>query len=186
MIMPDKTYRARKPGDEETLTPAVIWQIICDINEGNPDPVQARRLLEYFVKITEKGIDKRITNGGLFNFIRDAIKQYLDNPKNGELERLLGLKQAKKRPLNTDKQTQLAWAVLEYLLQGKNRTRAIECVSDDSHVNERNIGKYWDKYKYQALMFEACKRANESTDKKAKWNGKETIILKKYYGEFII
>jgi hypothetical protein len=183
--MLDKTYKVWEPGDEEALTPAVIYSIICDIREGNPDPDQARRLLEYFVKVTEGNIDKRITDGGLFTFIRDAIKQYLDNPKNGELERLLGLKLANKRPLNTHKQMRLAWAVLENLLQGKNRAKAIKSVSDNFHVNERSIGKAWDKHKHTALTFETAKRANESTDKKAKLNDKERIILKKYYGKFI-
>lgn len=176
-------FKAWEPSDADELTPAVIHQIVCDIEDGNPDPDQAKRLLQHFVACIEGA---HPLPQPLLKHLTQAMTAYLKAPKDGELERLLGLKLARKRPTSTTRRNhQIAWDVLALRLKGHTLESASGELADRYHIGDNKIRDIWAEYKGMALNLEAVSRAHESPDSKAHWNDEEVRQLKKIYGAAI-
>lgn len=181
-------FKAWKPSDADELTPAVIHQIVCDIEDGNPDPEQSKRLLRYFVDHTNPGSGSGLSElpQPLLRYLWNAFTAYLNDPEAGKLEKLLGLKLPRKRPnIREQRDHQIAWDVLDLRLKGLTLEEASAELVDKYHIGSNKIRDIWAKHKGMAFDFEAISRAHESPDSKIRWNDDEVRRLKKIYGKAI-
>lgn len=172
-----------EPADEKNLTPSVIFQIAWQIREGKQDPDQARRLLRHFVEVTESDQPHgKVIPRPLLEFLRSAFAEYLKDPNEGRLERLLGLVRPKERPaIREGNHHKIARDVLRERLSGKTLNVAADFVAEHWHMHQSRIKDIWAKYKFLALDFEAASRALASEDKQARWTEAESKRLRKIY-----
>jgi hypothetical protein len=171
-----------EPSDSDNLTNSVIFQITQDISSGKADPEQAKRLLKLFGDCSNWA-EAAMLPDELFKFFKDAIKGYLDNPKNGGLESGLGLRRTKGAPQkNRNRNHQIAWKVLQGMLAGKSLEGVSFDLVDVFKIPDNKIRDIWAANKAQALDFEAVYRTNKAKDKKTIWNSEEKTKLRKIYG----
>lgn len=174
-----------EPNDAEELTRSVINLINWDIREGNPDPVQSRRVLQYFMEYTDN--DRVSLPREVFDFLRMGIAAYLANPRDGVLERALGLRKKRNRPKEMERRNhQIAWDVLRERLKGSALRHACIEVASKYHIGDNKISDIWAKHKGDVLCFESMNRVLDSENRKALWSEPEVARLKKIYGAGII
>jgi hypothetical protein len=181
MCTDDKSeLESRGNADEDELTPGVICQIVSDIRGGNADPEQARRLLWHFLDCTERGRpDQKVLPDPLLEFFRHVFAVYLKEPRPGKLEKLLGLRHRRGRPINpetAENYHMIAWEVLRRYLEGNSVSNAVLDASVKFDYHERNVLEIWKDHKRVALNLEAMSRALEASDKKAQWTDEEKNV----------
>lgn len=174
-----KDWKTWEPSDADELTPAVVQQIVCDVEDGNPDPEQAKRLLHNFVECTKQ---RRPYSEPLLRHLANAFAGFLEDSRDGNLERLLGLRSPSNRPSeNTRRDHQMAWDVLTRVLNGETVTRATTMLAT-KQLGPREFEKAWLKHKALALTLEKITRIENSPDGKSTWSASEDRQLAKYFG----
>lgn len=173
-----KDWKTWEPSDADELTPAVMHQIVCDVEDGSPDPDQVMRLLRNFVECTKK---RRPYAEPLLRHLANAFAGFLDDSRDGNLERLLGLRSPPNRPTeNTQRDEGMARDVLTRVLRGETVTRAKNVLAKPG-LMASEYQKAWNKHKHTALTMEKIDRIQSSPDGKLRWTSGEERQLAKYF-----
>jgi hypothetical protein len=173
------------PADAEELTPAMISQITWSIRAGKEDSLQARRLLKKFIDCTEVGRpDQKVLPEPLLEYFRNAFSEYLKEPNEGKLERLLGLVRSKGRPqFREERHEKIACRILKLVMKGKTIGAAADFAGNKFHITGRSARDIWQQHKKIALDVERISRCLEG--KKAPvFSKREIALLKKIYGAY--
>lgn len=132
--------------DNHDLTPVVIWQIAFEAKDGEADPGDAKRLLEFFCDMQE---GNRPIPKELLLHLRQAFRAYLDGSRS--IESGLGLVRKKARPKADPKmRTMMALAILKLRLEGSSHQDALAEVEDLYKYGMSVIGQAWREYKTEA------------------------------------
>jgi hypothetical protein len=126
--------------ESDSLTSVQIYRIIFDVQAGEANPDDARRLLAHFCNCIDKG--ERI-HPRLLRHLRDSFRAYLDDRRT--LESALGLVKKKGRP-KADENTriQMAAEVLRRRLGGMSHQDALcEVALMYEKKSESIIGEAW-------------------------------------------
>lgn len=130
------------------LTPATIWQIACDAQDGISDPDEVRRMLTLFCECQENNqpIPKEI----LLHF-RMAFRVYLDGEKS--IEAGLGLVKKKARPkADPNLRTDMALMILKLRLDGISHQKAVAGTVDHYGWGKTITEKAWADHKSDAWV----------------------------------
>lgn len=175
-----------KPSADDEMTDAVMHSIVCNIADGNLDPELSRRLLQEFMYCTTGWNGYGEIPEPLIRLMRMAIGIYLSDPKNGNLERALGLIRPNHRPTEmTHRDHKIARDVLLLMLEGKTLGEAASQLYSRWYLSKGAIEGKWAAHKGHALYLEAATRAMQSPDKETKWTDSEKNRLREIYPGFV-
>ena len=167
-----------EPSDEKEVTPVLINLILRGIKFGTTYPVVSQRILQYFLDSTEGQCNT--LSPELIEFLRYGIAAYVKNPKIGELEKGLGLRNPKKRPtIMLDRNIQISQHILRLLLMGCKLGKASISIAKEYSLEPNKIEEIWRINKKDALWTEWFSRGipcNQPT-----WSVAEIEHLKRIY-----
>jgi hypothetical protein len=133
-------------GNYGDLTPATIWQIACDAQDGIADREDVRRLLALFCECEE---GKRSPPKELLLYLRTAFRAYLAGERG--IEASLGLVKKKARPKADPRmRTAMALEVLKLRLHDSSHQNALDDVGKRYGYSTSIVGESWREYKTEA------------------------------------
>jgi hypothetical protein len=182
-----KAAPERRQPDDDPLTPAVVDRIRLSIRDRAHDPAQVRRLLAYFSGQTHGTTDSRV-NAQIVLYLREAIDNYLRDPRKGRLEAALGLTAPKRRPPSSDTKDRhhlIALQVLKQRLRGRSNDAALAEAGARFAVSTSQAEKVWRAHRDMAFSIE-CIRRVQAGRRRPLFGASEVKVLRRIYGEDII
>jgi hypothetical protein len=142
----DKKIRSTSRGWSvlgEPLTDSRMNLIAFDIRNGIAKPEDAKRLLEHFCELVDRG---KPVPSRLLEHLREAFQAFLDDAKT--LDRALGVKRKKGRPPADEIiRAQMAAEVMRCRLAGKTHEQALITTVQRFGWVESVISEAWAKYR---------------------------------------
>lgn len=158
------------------MTPAMVFQIVCDMADKKAEPDDVKRLLQFFCKTIEK---KKPTPPVLVRFIRESFRRYLSG-KADSLDHAFGLVRGRAgKPVARDSQEaiEMAASVLRYRLDGKHHNRAVEETVRVLKCGKTTVADAWRENRHAAFVTVR----NERPAKPYPWSDEEESVLLKIY-----
>lgn len=161
------------------LSESAINLISFSVQERNHDPEEVRQLLSDFVFYVET--DRPVPRN-LLRHLGGGISSYLQNPKDGGLERAIGTRRKNKRPsISEQRDKAIAHEVLCQLLGGALNEGAHAAVGEKHHRSVSAIKKIWLAHRDHALLVERLARDRAAKDGKGLWSEDEIARIDKIW-----
>jgi hypothetical protein len=138
------------------LTSSQINLIAFAVRDGGAEPEDARRLMQHFCELVDRG---RQVPPQLLQHFRQSFSAYLDGTK--KLEAALGVVRKRGRPqADENLRREIAAEILRQRLVGKSHEQALMHTATQFGWSETIISEAWKNYKFSAIDLILIERAN--------------------------
>ena len=133
---------------DNSISPAEFNLIATQVDDGDADPEQVRRLLEDICNRVdrEEGLPPVV-----LRYIRDSLRRHLEGRRTS-LERSFGVKRVRKPRVERAQLVSMAVEILQLRLKGRNYEYAVELVGQENRKKRTVVGEAWSAHKFDALL----------------------------------
>jgi len=149
--------------EDNSLSRIEIHQIACKVEDGEADPEEVRKLLEFICTLVDR---EESLPPEVLKYIRDSFRSHLGGSKMS-LDRTFGVTRKRGRPkVDRGRRIEMASEILRLRLSGENHEDAVVRVGAMFSKESTVINEAWRDHKFEAVWSLRSERSINWTDKK--------------------